>query len=50
MTSKKLQNKELPSWIKPQWFCHTFVMTYMAFIGQTADPWDVPAKQLIKMM
>jgi hypothetical protein len=22
----------------------------MAFVGQTADPWDVPAKQSVKVM
>ena len=25
-------------------------MTYMAFISQTADPWDVPVKQSVKVM
>ena len=25
-------------------------MTYMAFVGQTADPWDVPVKQSVKVM
>jgi len=25
-------------------------MTYMVFVGQTADPWDVPVKQLVQVM
>jgi hypothetical protein len=25
-------------------------MTYIAFVGQTADPWDVPVKQLVQVM
>ncbi|KAF8222298.1 hypothetical protein L208DRAFT_1323430 [Tricholoma matsutake] len=50
MTSKKPRNEELPSWIEPQWFRHTFVTTYMAFVGQTTDPWDVPVKQSVKVM
>jgi hypothetical protein len=27
-----------------------FVMTYLAFVGQTADPWDVLVKQLVQVM
>ena len=27
-----------------------FVTAYMAFIGETTDPWDVPAKQSVKVM
>jgi hypothetical protein len=23
---------------------------YMAFVGQTADPWDVPIKQAVEVM
>ena len=49
-TSKKPRNEELPSWIEPQWFCHTFVTMYMEFVGQTTDPWDVPVKQSVKVM
>ena len=49
-TSKKPRNEELPSWIEPQWFCHTFVTTYMAFVGQTTNSWDVPVKQSVKVM
>jgi hypothetical protein len=48
--SKKPQNEELPVWVNLHWFWHTFGMTYMAFVGQTADPWDVPVKQLIQVM
>ncbi|KAI9463520.1 hypothetical protein BJY52DRAFT_1221525 [Lactarius psammicola] len=48
--SKKARYEGLPDWIDAQWFRHTFVSTYMAFIGQTANPWDVPIKQAIKVM
>ena len=49
-TTKKAWNEELPDWINPQWFRHTFVTTYMVFVGQTVDPWDVPAKRSVKVM
>ena len=48
--SKKTRNEELPDWIEAQYFRHTFVTTYMAFVGQTIDPWDVPVKQSVKVM
>ena len=47
---KKARNEELPNWVDLQWFRHTFVTTYMAFVGQTTDPWDVPVKQSVKVM
>jgi hypothetical protein len=47
---RKIRNEELPDWVEPQWFRHTFVTTYMAFVGQTTDPWDVPIKQSVKVM
>jgi hypothetical protein len=47
---KKPRNEELPQWIEAQWFRHTFVTTYMAFVGQTMNPWDVPVKQSIMVM
>ena len=47
---KKPRNEELPRWIDSQWFRHTFVTTYMAFVGQTTNPWDVPVKQSVKVM
>jgi hypothetical protein len=47
---KKPQNTELPHWIEAQWFQHTFVMTYMAFVGETINPWEVPVKQSIVVM
>jgi hypothetical protein len=50
MGSKKARTEELPDWIDQKWFCHVFVTSYMAFVGQTADPWDVPVKQAIKVM
>ena len=40
----------LPDWVDAQWFQHTFVTSYMAFIGQTIDPWDVPVKQSLEVM
>ncbi|KAF8508180.1 hypothetical protein JB92DRAFT_2954585 [Gautieria morchelliformis] len=39
-TSKKARNEDLPDWIDGKWFRHTFVTTYMAFVGQTVNPWD----------
>ena len=49
-TAKKSRNEELPDWVGAQWFRHTFVTTYMAFVGQTTDLWDVPTKQSIEIM
>ena len=49
-TAKKTQNEELPEWVEAHWFWHMFVTTYMAFVGQTMNPWDVPIKQLVKVM
>ena len=48
--SKKPTPEGLPDWIDSTWFWYTFVMTYMVFVGQTADPWDVPAKQAVIVM
>jgi hypothetical protein len=47
---KKTWNEELPGWVDTHWFWHTFVTMYMAFVSQTADPWDVPAKQAVLVM
>ena len=47
---KKPRNEELPDWVEQHWFRYTFVTTYIAFVGQTADPWDVPIKQSVKVM
>ena len=41
---------ELPQWIEAQWFQHTFVTTYMVFVGQTINPWEVPVKQSTMVM
>ena len=49
-TTKKTRNEELPDWVGSHWFRHTFVTTYMAFIGQTTDPWDVPIKQSVEVL
>jgi hypothetical protein len=50
MTAKKTRNEELPEWVEAHWFRHIFVTTYMAFVGQISDPWDVPIKQSVKVM
>lgn len=47
---KRPRNEELPEWVDPHWFRHSFVTTYMDFVGRTADPWDVPVKQSILTM
>ena len=49
-TAKNTQNEELPDWVEAHWFRHMFVTTYMAFVGQTMNPWDVPIKQSVKVM
>ena len=49
MVSKK-RNKELPDWIDQWWFHQTFIMTYMSFIAQSANPWDIPSKQGLEVM
>jgi hypothetical protein len=49
-TSKKTRTEELPDWIDQKWFRHVFVTSYIAFVGQTANPWDVPVKQAIEVM
>ncbi len=49
-TSKRIQSKDLLDWVNVQWFQHIFVTTYMVFIGQTANPWDVPVKHSVLVM
>jgi hypothetical protein len=44
------QHKEFPDYVTPKWFRFTFVSTYMTFISQTADAWDVPIKQAVDVM
>ena len=48
--TKKPRYEELPEHIEPKWFRQTFVSTYMVFVGQTADPWDVPVKRAVEVM
>ena len=31
-------------------FRHTFVTTYIAYVSQTSNPWDVPVKQALNVM
>ena len=49
MVSKK-RSEELPDWIDARWFRQIFVTTYMSFVGQSVDPWDVPAKRAVEVM
>jgi hypothetical protein len=46
----KARKEALPDWIDVLWFRRTFVTTYMAFVGQTANPWDVPITQAVEVM
>ncbi|KAH9058004.1 hypothetical protein EDB83DRAFT_2224795 [Lactarius deliciosus] len=48
--SKKPRNDVLPKWVENRWFWRTFVTTYMAFVGQTNDPWEVPVRQSVQVM
>src|SRR5882762_4264065 len=48
--SKKARIEELPDLVNAKWFRHTFITTYMAYVGQLMDPWDIPAKQAIETM
>ena len=47
---KRARNEELLDWVDAHWFRRTFVSTYMAFVGQTANPWEVPARQSVVVM
>lgn len=49
-TSKKVRREELPDGVLEKWFWSRFVSTYMAFVGQTADPWDVPVHRAVEVM
>jgi hypothetical protein len=46
---KKAQIEELPDLVDAKWFWHTFITTYMAYVGQLRGPWDIPAKQAVEM-
>ena len=48
--SKKARTEELPDWIDSKWFRQTFVTIYMAYVGQSMDPWDIPAKLAVETM
>ena len=48
--TKKPRYEELPEHIKLKWFWQMFVSTYMVFVGQTTDPWDVPVKWAVEVM
>jgi hypothetical protein len=45
-----VRQEKLPAWIDAKWFRQTFVSTYMAFVGQLMDPWDVPAMLAVEKM
>ena len=47
---KRARNEDLPGWIDGNWFRRTFVSTYMAFVGQTSNPWDVPPAHAVPVM
>ena len=49
VTSKKW-NEDLPSWINQWWFHQTFITTYMSFVSQSVNPWDVPSKCALEVM
>ncbi|KAH9024366.1 hypothetical protein EDB85DRAFT_2150510 [Lactarius pseudohatsudake] len=47
---KKARNEELPTWLDSKWFRQTYITTYMAYVGQATDPWDVPTKLAVETM
>ena len=47
---KKAPAEEIPKSVLMKWFRQTFVPTYMAFVGQTLDPWDITDKQALEVM
>ncbi|KAH9022634.1 hypothetical protein EDB85DRAFT_1895159 [Lactarius pseudohatsudake] len=47
---KKAQNEELPTWLDSKWFRQTYITTYMAYVSQATDPWDVPTKLAVETM
>jgi hypothetical protein len=49
-TSKKVGSQAFPDNIDLKWFRYTFISTYITFVSQTADPWDVPVRQAIEVM
>jgi uncharacterized protein YukE len=49
-TSKRAGAEELLDSVEPRWFRYTFVPTYMTFVGQSTDPWEVPTKQAVEVM
>ena len=40
----------MPNYVTTKWFRQTFVSTYMAFISQTTNPWEVPTLQALEVM
>jgi hypothetical protein len=44
------RSEELPDWVNAKWFQQSFVTTYMAYVGQSMDPWDMPPKLAVKTM
>lgn len=49
-TSKKAGHEVFPDNIDSKWMRYTFISTYISFVSQTADPWDVPTRQAIEVM
>lgn len=48
--SKNARNEELPVWLDAKWFRRTFVTTYMAYVGELTNPWEVSATQAVDAM
>ena len=49
-TTKKARREELPDGVSEKWFRYRFVSTYLAFVGQTLDPWNVPVHRAVEVM
>src|ERR1700737_4995771 len=49
-TSKKARGEELLDYVTAKWFQYTFILMYMVFVSQTADPWEVPVRQAVEVM
>ncbi|KAI0284420.1 hypothetical protein BC826DRAFT_1056284 [Russula brevipes] len=50
--AKAPRNDGFPHGVEAQWFRHryTFISTYVAFVGQTANPCDVPVEEAVRVM
>lgn len=48
--SKKRDREPIPDFVTMKWFRQTFVSTYMAFVGQVENPWEMPTKLALEVM